>query len=242
LLASLGDVVSETHILARTRALAGIDPEALAQLTRCAITRVFGRGDNIWHAGDAPRGLVVVAQGLVKVVRPAPKGRSTICGIFGPGESIGDVAFVRNIPYPADAVAATDTVSVIEAPGDALRRCLERQPELGMSLACGMADKLSVLHGKIDVLSAGTVEARLATLILELYEKLGDDFEDGSSHVPLALSRRELADLVATTLETTIRTMSRWEREGVVATLSDGFRIDDLNQLRRTAGQSDDAA
>ncbi|HMR10588.1 MAG TPA: helix-turn-helix domain-containing protein, partial [Polyangiaceae bacterium] len=76
----------------------------------------------------------------------------------------------------------------------------------------------------------------------ELYEKLGDDFEDGTSHVPLALSRRELADLVATTLETTIRTMSRWEREGVVATLSDGFRIDDLEKLRRAAGQSDDAA
>lgn len=226
------------HILARTKVLAGLDSPTLAQLAAASTTRRYTRGEMLWRAGDQPHGLAVVAQGLVKVVRPAPKGRSTICGLFGPTESVGDVAFVRNIPYPGDAIAATDVATVIEVPGEVASRCFERHPEMGLSLAKGLADKLCTLHSKIDVLSAGSVEARLATLLLELNDKLGDDFDTGESRIPVALSRRELADLVSTALETAIRTMSRWERHGVVSTRPEGFVIKDVSELERLAGRA----
>ncbi len=226
------------HILGRTKVLAGLDSSAVAQLAAASTTRRHARGEMLWRAGDQPQGLVVVAQGLIKVVRPAPKGRSSICGLFGPTESVGDVAFVRSIPYPADAVAATEFATVIEVPGGIVNRHLQHHPPLGMSMAKGLADKLSTLHSKIEVLSAGSVEARLATLLLELNEKLGDDFDTGESRIPVALSRRELADLVSTALETAIRTMSRWERHGVVSTEPDGFVLRDVAELSRLAGRT----
>ena len=39
----------------------------------------------------------------------------------------------------------------------------------------------------------------------------------------MALSRQELADLTGTTIETCIRIMSRWGKEGLVTTEEDGF-------------------
>jgi len=56
--------------------------------------------------------------------------------------------------------------------------------------------------------------------------------EDGSIVVPVALSRRELARIVGATVETVIRTMSRWGREGIVETTSSGFVVRDPAALR----------
>jgi CRP-like cAMP-binding protein len=50
------------------------------------------------------------------------------------------------------------------------------------------------------------------------------------------LTRQELADLVSTSFETAIRTMTKWEREGVVSTTAQGFTIVNRTELRRTAG------
>jgi CRP/FNR family transcriptional regulator len=114
---------------------------------------------------------------------------------------------------------------------------MERCPALGASIACSMHTKLAALHGSIEVLSAGTVESRLATALLKLYDQLGDDFEDGTSGIPVALSRRELAELVSTSLETAIRVMTRWERQGVLETTGEGFTIVDRSALERATGR-----
>ena len=58
----------------------------------------------------------------------------------------------------------------------------------------------------------------------------------GGCFVPLPLSRQELADLTGTTLETAIRVMSRWGKEGVVFTRRDGFLVHDRTGLDSTLG------
>jgi CRP/FNR family transcriptional regulator len=50
--------------------------------------------------------------------------------------------------------------------------------------------------------------------------------------LPFALSRQEVADMIGTTLETAIRLMSRWQKEGVVLTEKDGFVIPSADALR----------
>jgi CRP-like cAMP-binding protein len=49
------------------------------------------------------------------------------------------------------------------------------------------------------------------------------------------LSRGDLADLVGCRVETTIRVMTRWQREGVVETQREGLVIRDEGNLKETA-------
>ena len=56
--------------------------------------------------------------------------------------------------------------------------------------------------------------------------------------IPLALSRQDLADLTGTTLETSIRIMSRWGKEGLVLTEKEGFVLTDRSALERLAAGS----
>lgn len=220
----------------RAPALAGAESELLDRMAASASVRTLHKNEHLWRAGDAPQSLTIVKSGLVKVVRPAARGRSAICGLFGPPDTVGDLAVLRGMQYPADAVVATESASIISIPAAFLREGISKTPELAVSLACSIHGKLVALHDKVDVLSAGSVEARLALLLLKLYERFGDDFDDDTSAIPVALSRRELSELVSTSFETVIRVMTRWEREQVLETNDRGFLIRKLETLAEVAG------
>ncbi len=49
--------------------------------------------------------------------------------------------------------------------------------------------------------------------------------------IALTLSRQKLADMIGTTIETSIRIMSRWGKDDVVRTEKDGFVVVDRAAL-----------
>ncbi len=59
----------------------------------------------------------------------------------------------------------------------------------------------------------------------------GEPVAEGAAAIALPLSRQELADLTGTTLATAIRVMTRWAREGLVATRRGGFVLLDRPRL-----------
>lgn len=221
--------------LERSPLLANVDPARVRHLASVATTQTYARGEHLWRAGEQPQALMVVRTGLVKLVRAAPHGRSAICGLFGPPSPLGELALIKGIPFPTSTVAASAT-AVVCLPRLEVLDAIQRDAALSLNLLCSLETRLSLLHDKIDVLSAGSVEARLATLLLKFYDQLGDDFDDGTSRIPVPLSRQELADLVSTSFETVIRIVARWERAGVVSTDSDGFTLRDMSTLRETSG------
>ena len=86
------------------------------------------------------------------------------------------------------------------------------------------------LAQRIPEVAGARVETRFAHLFLKLADRLGRP-RGASVFIPLALSRQELADLTGTTIETCIRLMSRWGKEGLLATERDGFVLRDRTAL-----------
>ena len=68
---------------------------------------------------------------------------------------------------------------------------------------------------------------------------MGRDTPEGVE-IPLALSRQEIAETVGTTVETAIRVMSRWNREGVLLTGRERFVIPDREKLKSAAQVGED--
>ena len=65
----------------------GLASDALAEVA-AAPTRRFARGEYLWTAGAAPRGLLVVLSGRVRVIREAD-GRQSAVHTEGPGGTLG---------------------------------------------------------------------------------------------------------------------------------------------------------
>jgi len=211
---------------------AGIDENTMIGLGARAVRRRFTRGEAIWRARQPASQISVIRSGLVKIVRFGDDGATSIVSIFGPHEVIGLLGLLTDGVFLADAIAASSTVEVASIDAQALRAAMDTCPVLTKSMNRELASLSRELDEKIQIMSAGTVERRLAALLLHMFDRFGDELEGGTYCVPVSLTRIELASLVGATVETTIRTMSRWHKSGVVRTTPDGFMLDDLSVLR----------
>lgn len=211
---------------------ASLTPEDLKVLGPLCRVRAYEKGEEIFSEGDPAKELCFIVLGRVKIVKAA-QGRDLILGLFGPGEPVGLVAVSEGRPYPATAVALEPS-TVIHVPEREFFDCLVTHPGLIRRFFQGVMVRQLELTRRLTDLT-GHVEARIARLFLTLAERAGRP--DGTGvFVGIALTRQEIADLAATTVETAIRIMSRWGKEGVVLTREDGFLIPDLAILRRSAG------
>lgn len=225
--------------LRRSALLAGVDAALAERLSLGASVRNYERGEELWRVGEMPRALLLVRAGMVKLTRPVARGRTALCGLFGPPSCLGELVLVKGVRYQNSALAATNS-QIISVPRAEILAALASEPRIAMNLLCGFEEKLTSLHDKIDVLSAGSVEARLATLLIKLYRQFGDDLDDGTSRIGFPLSRQELADMVATSFETGIRVLSRWERDGLLTTDGEGFSLRDIPAIERLANTGSD--
>jgi CRP/FNR family transcriptional regulator len=127
---------------------------------------------------------------------------------------------------------AIETVECILVRRSEFFAFFEGHPSFVRGFLTGMAQRIVELTRRIPEVAGGRVETRLAHLFLKLADRMGEPRPEGRL-VALSLTRQELADLTGTTIETCIRVMSRWGREGIVSTVSEGFLVKDLPALRR---------
>lgn len=204
------------------------------RLSEVSLVRSYARGTTIFSEGDPSDFLYTIDSGLVKVSKQLPLGKEVVIEILGPGDPLGAVAAYESRPYPASAVALEDSRVLLVKRG-AFFALLETSPSLVRGLLNGFSFRLLELTRRIAEVTGGRVETRLGQVFLKLADRMGRS-EPRGLFIPLALSRQDLADLTGTTLETAIRIMSRWGKEGVVLTEKDGFVLTDRAALERLAG------
>lgn len=212
--------------------LSPADREAVAAV---AIVRHYTKGQTIFEQDSPSDAIYQIVSGRVKIFRMMPNGKDLILEIFGPGDPLGAVAVYMDRPFPANATALEDT-TCIAIPHAAFFRLLDSTPSLVRGLLLGLTTRLIELTNRLTELTSGRIEPRLARLFLKLATGMGRGADGGHAvFIPLVLSRQELADMTGTTIETCIRIMSRWGKDGVVRTEKDGFVVTDRAALERLA-------
>ena len=212
-----------TAVLAQIPLFTRVSAADRDRLIPLSEVREYDRGDIIFHEGDASDFFFVVLTGRIKVFKHGPDGHDIILEMFGPGGPLGAVAAYESRPFPASA-SPMEPSSCLLIPRDAFFALLERHPSFVRGLLGSLSLRLVQLTTRLAELTGGRIEARFARLFLKLADQLGQPGGAGI-FVPLRLTRQELADLVGTTIETAIRVMSRWQKDEVLLTERDGFRV-----------------
>jgi len=216
----------------------GLGEEVHRQLMAIATLRDHRRGDFLWHEGEDSEWLTLIVRGRVKIVREAVSG-DVILEIFGEGEPVGSIAVYNYMPYPASAVALED-VTIFALPRRDYFELLDRQPEFARGIIRELTKLNVALTRKLAEARGQRVDVRMAQLFLALSSRMGKEV-DGGIEIPLQLSRQEIADLVGTTVESAIRVMSRWGREGIVVTKEKSFFVPSRYRLAAVAEASEES-
>jgi CRP-like cAMP-binding protein len=211
--------------------LASLRKEDRAALEPLCRVRDYDKNDSIFQEGDAADRIHLVVKGKVKIVKAAGI-RDVIIEILGDGEPVGAVAVYERRPFPASAIALEPS-TILSIPEREFFALLERRPDMVRHLLAGLTMRLMAVNKRIADMT-GSAESRAARLFVTLADRVGVARGD-ATFVPLPLSRQEIADLIATTLETAIRLMSRWQKEETVITEKSGFVLPNVNALREMA-------
>jgi CRP/FNR family transcriptional regulator len=139
--------------------------------------------------------------------------------VISPHDIFGGVAVLRNFPYPANAVAMEDS-EVLKISRKNLMRLVDRFPNLLYCIALQLGDRMKSSYDSLKNIALERVEARIAALLLKLSNKVGVETDEGVL-IDMRLTKQDVADMVGTTVETSIRTFSKFKKQGLV-TDSDG--------------------
>lgn len=200
--------------------------EALAGETRLERT---ASGQTIFYQGDPCERVYIVAAGRVKIVFHDRDGREVILEMIAQGEVFGgSVLFFPR--HPATAIAMEDS-TIASFSTDAYARYLLQSPQALLKMLRMLGERhLAMIN--MQTMAGERVERRMAHILLKLATRVGRPTDDGML-ITISLSRQDLADMACTTLETSIRTLSRFQKEGLVSTQRGGYiLVRNVNALK----------
>ncbi|MDA8104311.1 MAG: Crp/Fnr family transcriptional regulator [Nitrospiraceae bacterium] len=190
----------------------------------------YGKKETIFSEGDPSEWLYIVKKGKVKITKISHDGKEIILEIISPNDFFGGIAVLRGFPYPANAVAMEDT-SVAKLSRRNLMSIIDRFPNLMYCMATNIGDRIKGSHETLKSIALEKVESRIASLLLKLSDKAGEKTSEGVA-INMKLTKQDIAEMVGTTVETSIRTMSKLSKAGLVSTRAGKIVIRDLERLR----------
>jgi CRP-like cAMP-binding protein len=222
-----------TAALKSNPVFAGLPATEIESLADAAREDAYRAREYVFMEGDPASWLCVVASGRVKIVKHSSAGKDVVLEILGTGEIFGGVAVIEKRPYPA-AAQALEPTTVLKIPANALIAVSELYPVVIKEMALMIGRRLRDAHDSVKSLSVDPVEARLAATLLRLAERDGARTKAGLA-LPFHLTRQSLADMTGTTVETAIRSVSRWLKAGLVSDEGSRLIIVDKTALAKIA-------
>jgi CRP/FNR family transcriptional regulator len=215
--------------LKKSEMFAGLSDEELKGIEEFFEKHSFNKDQYIFIEGDPSDWFYLVAKGMVKVVKHSQAGKDIILEVISPGDVFGGVAVLDKKPFPASALAM-ESVDVIRISRGNLFRIMEEHPHLRLTIVKSFSDRLRNAHETLKNIATERVEKRIASLLLKLAEKAGSE-EEGFRKIDFPLTRQEIAEMVGTTVETCIRSISKFQKQGFVKS-SEGRILIRVNSLQ----------
>lgn len=194
----------------------------LSELKPTAEPHRYPHGTLLFQEGEPAEALWVIQQGWVRLVKRTTDSKSLTLDLVTPKDRLCGLSAFSGQNYLASAVAVTP-IEAVRLPAPALRRLLESNAPF---VSCVMRTFSHRFHHMAQAYATAfaPVEQRIAAVLLRLQEDFG---------ITLPVTRREIAELTGTTVETAIRVTSRMRRENLIRMSRGQITLMDLKALSK---------
>ena len=203
------------------KALSATERQSLAS---ASLEKRYAKGETVFREGQPADAVCLVKEGRVHLMKFLEGGQASTTCVMTSGDTFCCLPALDRQPYPADAVAAVDSV-VVRIPTSAFHELLQKNPLFLQRSLCLFCERLRQVEHR-SCMIYDSVERRLAQTLLTLAKKFG-------STIPL--TKHELAELANTTVETTIRVLSQFKKQGIVKSARGSTTITRPSQLQHLA-------
>lgn len=180
-------------------------PDVIRIIDSVKVVCHYKPGQIIFQQGQDPLGLFAVQSGLVKLEVNSLDGHAHTLRILGPGGVVGYRSLFARESYKANAIAIEET-SLCYIPKKELFQVFIDHPEATLNFMQAICKDLRSAEEKwVDQMDKEASE-RIAEALLFLQDHFNEQ----------KWTRREIAQWAGTTPETVMRTLSHFEKEGLI--------------------------
>jgi len=222
----------EQCVARKGNALDALRKEDLRELSASRSVKRWRKGETLFEEGTAINGILCIREGSCKLIKLTENGRNQTVRLAGAGELLGQRSTISGETAHLSAVALEDVRGCF-IPKAEVMTLLETQPAFAMAVMKSICQDLRETDDVLVDMAQKTVTARLAHALLYLSARFGET-ADGA--LRLQLSREDLAGIVGTAVESCIRLLSGFAREGLLELDGRKIRLLDKRRLARLNG------
>ncbi|MFL5990371.1 MAG: Crp/Fnr family transcriptional regulator [Rubrobacteraceae bacterium] len=218
---------------AATSAPEGFDLDDFEKAGLRVVERRFEPKDTIFTPGDPDDQLYFLLSGAVRLYKIYGDYKEATTALLKDSGVFGKLNLVegRWQDVFAEAVTEARVASIQKA---ALERVIKSDLGFALRLFSSLSERLRQSDEVIESLLHREVSTRLATLLVNLGERFGED-----DLIDVRLTHQDLANMIASTREAVSKVMSELQRDGVIETRNRRIAILDRGALsKRASGPS----
>ena len=219
--------------LARAGIFQGVEPSAVAALSKQLQPVDFPRGHVVFNEGEPGDRLYIIVTGKVKLGRRSADGRENLLTIMGPSDMFGELSIFDPGPRTSTATTVTE-VRAVSMDRDALKAWIEARPEISEQLLRVLARRLRRTNNTLADLIFTDVPGRVAKALLQLAQRFGSQ-EAGLLRVTHDLTQEEIAQLVGASRETVNKALADFAARGWLRLEGKSVLILEPDRLARRA-------
>lgn len=203
-------------------------PEVLELIAQRGRVRAWPSGSVIWRAGEAPKGLHVLLEGRVRIVRERG-GREVVLHHAEAGATLGEIPLFDGGGYPATLITESAArLLVIQRP--LLEAAIRQDPGIAFALLETLGRRVREVSARLEAVTTGAVRSRLVRHLLER------NAAGGGGDFTLGMTQAALARELGTVREVVARCLTALVSEGGLVRVGRArYRIRDRRRLGESA-------
>jgi CRP-like cAMP-binding protein len=221
-------------VLRRVPLLSALDATALVELAAASHISTVEKGEILFVEGDPSTRMFVVLSGRVRIFRNSAEGGELVLAHAGPGESIGELSVIDELPRSASA-QALERCRVISVPADRMRDVLSASPAAMLAVARHLAVTVRRLTGTTSDFIFLDLPHRLAKYLLSLVVAQLADAAEGprgyGATVVLPASQAGIAAQLGVTRQSLNQALGSLAQDGLIVVDGRAVRVLDVRAL-----------
>jgi CRP/FNR family transcriptional regulator, cyclic AMP receptor protein len=201
------------RLLADCSLFRGLTADERNSLVARAHLRKYKAGETIFLMDSAGDSMIAILEGRVRISVPSPEGKEIVLAILQHGEVFGEIALLDGKGRTADA-RAMQACSVAVLDRRDVLAFFERHPSAWPKLVEVLCDRLRRTDVHLAELALLDIPMRLAKALLRML--MADGEMNGAAATQIALTQRELGNIVGASRETVNKCLNEWQRRGIV--------------------------
>jgi CRP/FNR family cyclic AMP-dependent transcriptional regulator len=172
-----------------------------------ATQKLLAKTEILFEEGAEANHYYQIVSGEIKVLNWSEDGKEFIQGIFTEGQGLGEPPLLGRFPYPASAMATTET-KVYKLSYQSMIELLKSNFDIHLKLTYILSNRLQYKAMIMKEMSNHDAEHRIVSLLAYLKKR------DGIKGIfEVNLTRQNLADLTGLRVETVIRTVKLMQEQ-----------------------------